>query len=183
MRRENTDAHPLTRHARACGHPVRRGLSIQAQPPLEYWIARSSGRRRAERAGHNAPSPDDASHRRENHEAMTMRKRNALIRSTTGGTRADEPDHHSSVNRFEFSADWQQEAAVTFSLPAIVLISLREFPEQAALSSGTPWPSRRCLAAAESRIRRRCAGAGDRLKRSQQIERLIQRFQVAVERH
>jgi hypothetical protein len=139
-------------------------FSAQAQPPLEYWIARSS---RAEGAGHNAPSPDDASHRRENHEAMIMRKRNALIRSTTGGTRADEPDHHSSVNRFEFSVDWQQEAAAVISLPAIVLISLREFPDQAALSSGTPWPSRRCLAAAERRIRRRCAGAGDRLKRSQ----------------
>src|SRR5262245_6239881 len=29
-------------HARACGHPVCRGLSAQAQAPLEYWIVRSS---------------------------------------------------------------------------------------------------------------------------------------------
>jgi hypothetical protein len=31
---------PLSCSANA-GHPVRRGLSVQAQPPLEYWIARS----------------------------------------------------------------------------------------------------------------------------------------------
>jgi hypothetical protein len=26
------------------GNPVRRGFSIQSQPPLEYWIARFRGR-------------------------------------------------------------------------------------------------------------------------------------------
>ena len=42
MRRENAVSHPLTRHAREGGHPVRRGFSAQALRPLEYWIARSS---------------------------------------------------------------------------------------------------------------------------------------------
>ena len=32
---------PMSSPAKA-GDPVRRGLSIQSQPPLEYWIARSS---------------------------------------------------------------------------------------------------------------------------------------------
>ena len=40
--RERGLSSSLARHARVCGHPVRRGFSAQPQPPLEYWIARSS---------------------------------------------------------------------------------------------------------------------------------------------
>jgi hypothetical protein len=41
--RENADSclSPLSCSAKA-GHPVRCGLSASAQPPLEYWLARSS---------------------------------------------------------------------------------------------------------------------------------------------
>jgi len=39
----------LDRHAPLqAGHPVRRGVSYEHEPSLEYWIARSSGLRRAE---------------------------------------------------------------------------------------------------------------------------------------
>src|SRR5229473_534460 len=41
--RENEESRlsPLSCSAKA-GHPVRRDLSAESQPPLEYWIARSS---------------------------------------------------------------------------------------------------------------------------------------------
>jgi hypothetical protein len=45
---ENLTPHP-NRHTREGGYPVRRGLSAQAPPSLEYWIVRPSAQLRTRR--------------------------------------------------------------------------------------------------------------------------------------
>jgi hypothetical protein len=103
-----------------------------------------------------------------------------LIRGIADGTRPDESDRHPYASRFEFSANSQQGGAAAFNLLAIVFIPLKELPGLGESLHGTRWPPRRCPEAAERGIPRRCTGATDRLKRSQQIERLIPWSQVTA---
>ncbi len=123
-----------------------------------------------------APSPDDASHRRENHAAVPrVMGRKALIRSSSCGTRQRLLGRAPLVVYLEPPPDSRHEAAIAFTLPAIGLILLKKLPILAELACGTWWPSCLRLEAAQSGIPRYCVGAGDRLKRSQKIKRLTRR--------
>src|SRR5215475_5394502 len=106
-----------------------------------------------------------------------------LIRLSGCGTPVNAQMARLPLVRREPSPDLPHEVAIAFTPPAIVLISLRESPVLIASSCGTQWPSCTRPESAESGIPHYCAGTGDRLKRSQQFERLIQRAKVAVGKH